>query len=283
MQMAGRKEKFRSKHMIIGTKEFYTDREGYIMGILNVTPDSFSDGGNYNKLDAALFQAEKMIKEGAAIIDIGGESTRPNYTRISDEEEIERVASVIEAVKSRFDTVVSLDTYKSAVAKAGINAGADLINDIWGLKWDGTMADVIAKGGVAACLMHNRKTLEYTNYIEDVMADLKETMDMASCAGIAKDKIMLDPGIGFAKNLDQNRLLMKHLDRLMEFEVPVLLGTSRKSMIGLTLDLPVDQREEGTMATTVMGYLSGCRFFRVHNVEANYRAMKMTEAICNQQ
>jgi dihydropteroate synthase len=269
--------------MIIGTKEFYTDREGYIMGILNVTPDSFSDGGNYNKLDAALFQAEKMIKEGAAIIDIGGESTRPNYTRISDEEEIERVASVIEAVKSRFDTVVSLDTYKSAVAKAGINAGADLINDIWGLKWDGTMADVIAKGGVAACLMHNRKTLEYTNYIEDVMADLKETMDMASCAGIAKDKIMLDPGIGFAKNLDQNRLLMKHLDRLMEFEVPVLLGTSRKSMIGLTLDLPVDQREEGTMATTVMGYLSGCRFFRVHNVEANYRAMKMTEAICNQQ
>jgi dihydropteroate synthase len=224
-----------------------------------------------------------MLREGAAIIDIGGESTRPNYTRISDEEEIERVASVIEAVKSRFDTVISLDTYKSAVAKAGIEAGADLINDIWGLKWDGTMADVIAEGKVSACLMHNRKNPEYDNYIEDVMADLAKTMELAKQSGIAKDKIMLDPGIGFAKNLDQNRLLMKHLDRLMEFDVPVLLGTSRKSMIGLTLDLPVDQREEGTMATTVMGYMAGCRFFRVHNVEANYRALKMTEAICNQQ
>lgn len=269
--------------MIIGNKTFDTEKTGYIMGILNVTPDSFSDGGSYDKLDAALYQAEKMIKEGAAIIDIGGESTRPNYTMISDQEEIERVTPVIEAVKSRFDTVVSLDTYKSHVAKAGIEAGADLINDIWGLKWDGTMADVIAKGNVAACLMHNRKEMDYTNYIEDVMADLKETMDMAAKAGIEKDKIMLDPGIGFAKTLEQNRLLMKHLSRLNEFDVPVLLGTSRKSMIGLTLDLPVDQREEGTMATTVMGYMAGCRFFRVHNVEANYRAMKMTEAICNEQ
>ena len=269
--------------MIIGNKTFDTEKTGYIMGILNVTPDSFSDGGSYDKLDAALYQAEKMIKEGAAIIDIGGESTRPNYTMISDQEEIERVTPVIEAVKSRFDTVISLDTYKSQVAKAGIEAGADLINDIWGLKWDGTMADVIAKGDVAACLMHNRKEMDYTNYIEDVMADLKETMDMAKKAGIKKDKIMLDPGIGFAKTLEQNRLLMKHLSRLNEFDVPVLLGTSRKSMIGLTLDLPVDQREEGTMATTVMGYMAGCRFFRVHNVEANYRAMKMTEAICNEQ
>lgn len=269
--------------MIIGTKEFQTEHKGYIMGILNVTPDSFSDGGNYNQLDAAFYQAEKMIREGADIIDIGGESTRPNYTMISDEEEIDRVVPVIEGLKKRFDTVLSLDTYKSNVAKAGIDAGIDLINDIWGLKWDGTMADVIAEGGVAACLMHNRKNTDYKNYIEDVMADLAETMAMAQKAGIEKDKIMLDPGIGFAKNLEQNRLLMKHLDKLQVFDVPVLLGTSRKSMIGLTLDLPVDQREEGTMATTVMGYLAGCRFFRVHNVEANKRALQMTEAICNQE
>lgn len=269
--------------MIIGTKEFQTEHCGYIMGILNVTPDSFSDGGNYNEIDAALFRTDEMIRQGAAIIDIGGESTRPNYTMISDEEEIERVVSVIEAVKERFDTVISLDTYKAAVAKAGIQAGADLINDIWGLKWDGTMADVIAESGVCACLMHNRKQMDYTDYLKNVINDLKETMSLAKQAGIKKEKIMIDPGIGFAKTLEQNRLLMKHLELLNEFEVPVLLGTSRKSMIGLTLDLPVDQREEGTIATTVMGYMAGCRFFRVHNVEANYRALKMTEAICNQQ
>ena len=145
------------------------------------------------------------------------------------------------------------------------------------------MADVIAESGVCACLMHNRKQMDYTDYLKDVINDLKETMSLAKQAGIKKEKIMIDPGIGFAKTLEQNRLLMKHLELLNEFEVPVLLGTSRKSMIGLTLDLPVDQREEGTIATTVMGYMAGCRFFRVHNVEANYRALKMTEAICNQQ
>lgn len=269
--------------MIIGKKKFDTEKQGYIMGILNVTPDSFSDGGHYNELDAALFQTEKMLKEGAAIIDIGGESTRPNHIKISDEEEIQRVVPVIEAVKKNFDTVISLDTYKTPVAKAGILAGADLINDIWGLKWDNTMAKVIADSKVSACLMHNRREMDYIDFINDVMADLRETMDMAKEAGISKDKIMLDPGIGFAKDLSQNRLMMKHLSRMKEFDVPVLLGTSRKSMIGLTLDLPVDQREEGTMATTVMGYMAGCRFFRVHNVEANYRALKMTEAICNQE
>ncbi len=268
--------------MRIGSKEFDTKTNGYIMGILNVTPDSFSDGGSYDKLDAALFQTEKMIKQGAAIIDVGGESTRPNYTRIEDEEEIARIVPVIEAIKERFDTVISLDTYKSAVAKAGLAAGADLINDIWGLKWDGSMAKVIADANACACLMHNRKDTSYTDYLADVMEDLGETLRMAEEAGISRDKIMLDPGIGFAKTLEQNRLLMKKMELLNQFDLPILLGTSRKSMIGLTLDLPVDQREEGTIATTVMGYMKGCRFFRVHNVEANYRALKMTQAICNQ-
>ena len=269
--------------MKIGNREFDVKNHTYIMGILNVTPDSFSDGGKWNNYDAAMRHTEELLKGGCDILDIGGESTRPGHQQITEEEEIERVTPLIEAVKKNFDTVISLDTYKTPVAKAGILAGADLINDIWGLKWDNTMAKVIADSKVSACLMHNRREMDYTDFINDVMADLRETMDMAKEAGISKDKIMLDPGIGFAKDLSQNRLMMKHLSRMKEFDVPVLLGTSRKSMIGLTLDLPVDQREEGTMATTVMGYMAGCRFFRVHNVEANYRALKMTEAICNQE
>ena len=242
--------------MIIGNKTFDTKHHGYIMGILNVTPDSFSDGGKYDHLDAALKHADEMIRDGAAIIDVGGESTRPGYTLISDEEEIARVA------------------------KAGIKAGADLINDIWGLKWDGTMAAVLAETGVASCLMHNRKDTDYKDYLNDVVADLDETMKMAKEAGIKKETIMLDPGIGFAKDLDQNLELMNHLELLNQWDVPVLLGTSRKSMIGLTLDLPSDQRVEGTVATTVSGYMKGCRFFRVHDVKENMRAMKMIEAIC---
>ena len=266
--------------MIIGNKTFDTKHHGYIMGSLNVTPDAFSDGGKYDHLDAALKHAEEMIKDGAAIIDVGGESTRPGYTLISDEEEIGRVTPVIEALKKEFDVPVSLDTYKSGVARAGIEAGADLINDIWGLKWDGTMAEVLAETGIASCLMHNRKDTDYKDYLNDVIADLNETMEMAEKAGIKKDTIMLDPGIGFAKDLDQNLELMNHLELLNQWDVPVLLGTSRKSMIGLILDLPSDQRVEGTVATTVSGYMKGCRFFRVHDVKENMRAMKMIEAIC---
>ena len=265
--------------MIIGNKDFQTEQRGYIMGILNVTPDSFSDGGKYRNLDKALCHTRQMLAEGADIIDVGGESARPGYTLISDEEEIERTARVIEAIKKEFDVPVSLDTYKSGVAKAGIEAGADLINDIWGLKWDGTMAEVLAESGVAACLMHNRRDTDYGDFLEDVMADLQETMDLAAEAGMAKEKIMLDPGIGFAKDLNQNLKMMKHLELMSRWDVPVLLGTSRKSMIGLTLDLPSDQRVEGTVATTVCGYMKGCRFFRVHDVKENKRALDMIEAI----
>lgn len=266
--------------MKIGKRDFQTEHHGYIMGILNVTPDSFSDGGKYNCLDAALEHAQEMISEGADIIDVGGESTRPGYTLISDQEEIERTAPVIEALKREFDVPVSLDTYKSAVAEAGILAGADLINDIWGLKWDGTMAAVLAESGAAACLMHNRRDTDYKDYLEDVTDDLQETMNLALEAGIEKERIMLDPGIGFAKSLEQNLTLMNHLEIMNQWGVPVLLGTSRKSMIGLTLDLPSEQRVEGTVATTVCGYMKGCRFFRVHDVKENKRALKMIEAIC---
>lgn len=265
--------------MRVGKWNFDTANQVYMMGILNVTPDSFSDGGCYNRMDKALFHAEELVKQGTDILDIGGESTRPNHTRISAQEEIERVCPIIEAVKARMDIPVSLDTYKSDVARAGINAGADMINDIWGLKWDGTMAEVIAQGQTAVCLMHNRRVAVYENYPADVVTDLKESLAMAEVAGIDMEQVCIDPGIGFAKTLEQNLSLMKHLELLKQLEYPILLGTSRKSMIGLTLDAPADQREEGTIATTVFGIMKGCSIIRVHDVEKNLRAAKMTLAM----
>lgn len=267
--------------MKIGNVEFDLKHHFYMMGILNVTPDSFSDGGKYNALDEALFHAEELIKDGTDILDVGGESTRPNHIKISSKEEIERVCPVIEAIKERFDVPVSLDTYKSDVAAAGISSGADLLNDIWGLKWDGTMASVIAKAGIPCCLMHNRKDTDYGNFVEDVLKDLQQSVDMALEAGILGDNIILDPGIGFAKDLQQNLLMMKHLNRLNELGYPILLGTSRKSMIGLTLDLPVTEREEGTLSTSIIGLYAGCSIFRVHDVKTNLRGLKMAEAIKN--
>ena len=177
--------------MIIGNKTFDTQHEAYIMGILNVTPDSFSDGGKFNTLDAALRQTERMVEEGAAIIDIGGESTRRGYTKLSDEEELSRVLPVIEAVKKRFDVPVSLDTYKSGVAREGLRAGADMINDIWGLQYDPAMAKVIADADAACCLMHNRKNTDYHNFMKDVLMDLENSLELAKNARISYDKIMI--------------------------------------------------------------------------------------------
>lgn len=265
--------------MIIGGKKFDTENHCYVMGILNVTPDSFSDGGKFNTMDAAMRHAQEMAEEGVDIFDVGGESTRPGHVQITEEEEIARVAPVIERLKAEFDIPVSVDTYKNHVAEAALQAGADLVNDIWGLKYDEKMAAVIAKHNVACCLMHNREKAEYQDFIQDVLSDLQETISLAKQTGIAQDKIMLDPGIGFGKTYEMNLEMMKHLDALNGLGYPVLLGTSRKSMIGLTLDLPADQREEGTLVTTVMGIVSGCSFVRVHDVKANKRAVKMTEAI----
>ena len=266
--------------MYIGGKEFADRGKTYIMGILNVTPDSFSDGGRYNHLDAALRHVETMIKDGMDILDIGGESTRPGYIRISDDEEAERVVPVIEAVKSRFDVPVSLDTYKYQVARAGIQAGADLINDIWGLKYDGgKMAETIAKSGLPCCLMHNRKEPVYDSLFEDVLSDLRRSIALAKAAGIPDDRILLDGGVGFAKSREQNLEIIRRGSEIAALGYPVLLGTSRKSVIGLTLDVPVDQRLEGTLATTVVAVMTGCQFVRVHDVLANRRAVDMTEAI----
>ncbi len=268
--------------MKIGNREFDLKNHAYIMGILNMTPDSFSDGGNYSTLDAALFHVEQMIKDGADIIDVGGESTRPGHEKISDTEEIHRVIPVIERIKAEFDIPISLDTYKAEVAKEGIKAGIDLINDIWGLKWDGNMAPIIAESGLPCCLMHNRREINYMDFMNDFRSDIEEILDIACWAGIEKEKIILDPGIGFAKDYEMNLMIMNHLQLLAKWELPILLGTSRKSMIGNALNLSVEDREEGTLATTVIGRMKGCSIFRVHDVQKNKRALMMTEAILQQ-
>lgn len=265
--------------MQIGNRDFKVSGKTYVMGILNVTPDSFSDGGKWNRMDAALAHVEEMLKDGMDVLDIGGESTRLGYTLLSDEEETERVVPVIEAVKARFDVPVSLDTYKSRVAQAGIEAGADLINDIWGLKYDGQMAKVIAESGLPCCLMHNRKDTDYRSFMQDVAADLADCLHLAECAGISQDKIILDPGVGFAKSYEQNLQVINNMEKLHVLGCPILLGTSRKSVIGLTLDLPASERLEGTLVTTVMAVMKGCMFVRVHDVKENVRAIRMAEAI----
>ncbi len=271
--------------MKIGTKEFDFRTSCYLMGILNVTPDSFSDGGKWNSIDAALFHTEQMIHEGAAIIDIGGESARPGHQPVSEEEEIERVLPYIEAIKQRFDIPISIDTYKAKTAKEAFLAGADLLNDIWGLKGSKEIAEIAAKFQRPCCLMHNRNREQqpYVRLMDEVLSDLRESLQIAYDAGIKKENLLLDPGIGFGKTTEENLIVLNHLERLLELDYPILLGTSRKSVIGNTLDLPTDQRVEGTIATTVMGVLKGCRIFRVHDVKENYRAMKMAEAIINHQ
>lgn len=266
--------------MNIGKYNFDFDNEPVIMGILNVTPDSFSDGGKWNNIDSALRHTEQMISEGAKIIDIGGESTRPGYTVISDEEEISRVVPVIEKIKENFDIALSLDTYKTEVARAGINAGADMINDVWGFKWGKKdMAGLVAETKTAVCIMHNRNNTDYKKYVYDVIGDLKESLDIAHRAGVEDSQIILDPGVGFGKDYKQNLLIIKYVDMLKQLGYPILLGTSRKSVIGFALSTEKNDRVAGTVATTVMGYERGCSIFRVHDVKENYQALMMAKAV----
>ena len=264
----------------IGGHIFKRQNKTYVMGILNLTPDSFSDGGKWMDADAALRRVETMLAEGMDILDVGGESTRPGYTRITAAEEIERTAPVIERIKACFDVPVSLDTYKAQVARAGIAAGADLVNDIWGLKYDPDMAKVIADSGVPCCLMHNRNEAVYREFMEEVKADLAESLAIAERAGIARRKILLDPGVGFGKTYEQNLSVLQNMAQIKsQFTCPILLGCSRKSVIGLTLDVPVAERLPGTLATTVYAVMQGCMFVRVHDIRENVQAVRMTEAI----
>lgn len=265
--------------MKIGNREFDTVNETYVMGILNVTPDSFSDGGKYYKPESALVRAKWMMEEGADIIDIGGESTRPGYTQISEEEEIERVVPVIENIKSHLDVPVSIDTYKSRVAQAAIDAGADMVNDIWGLKYDKDMAATIAKNDVACILLHNRNETDYDDFMNDMFKDMAQTVELAKEAGIREDGIILDPGIGFGKTYEMNLEVLRYMEDFHQFGYPMMLGASRKSVIGNALNLPVTERMEGTIVTTVMAVMKHYSFIRVHDIKENKRAVKMTQAI----
>ncbi len=255
-------------------------KETVIMGILNVTPDSFSDGGKYGRIDAALKHAEEMLRDGAKIIDVGGESTRPGHIPISLEEELERTIPVIRALTRELGCTVSIDTYKAGVAEEAILAGAQIINDIWGAKREPYIADVAAKHGVPIILMHNREKAEYEgDFMDEVIADLQESVGIAVAAGVAYDNIWLDPGIGFARNAIQNVWTMQGLERISEMGYPVLLGTSRKSLIGNVLGLPVEERLEGTGATVCYGIEHGCHIMRVHDVKEIARMAKMMDVL----
>lgn len=270
--------------MLIGNKNFDTKNKVYIMGILNVTPDSFSDGGSYETIDKALSQAEKMILQGADIIDIGGESTRPGHIKISNQQEIDRVSPIIEKIKDNFDIPISLDSYKPEVIKANIHH-IDLVNDIWGLKYhsdgdsDNNMAKIIADSKLPCCLMHNRKSSNYTNFFEDFICDMQESVDIALKAGISSDNIILDGGVGFVKSHPQNLEVIDKTDELCKLGFPVLIATSRKSVIGAVLDKTTEQRLFGTIATTVAGVLKGASFVRVHDIEENFDAIKIAKSI----
>jgi len=263
----------------IGKMDFDIGNRTYIMGILNVTPDSFSDGGEYDTVQRAVERALRMEAEGADIIDVGGESTRPGHVPISSSEELSRILPVLEALREKLEVPISVDTYKADVAAAAVDAGAGMINDVWGLKKDPRMAAVVAEKGVALCAMHNQDGTEYRDLMGDLIAALEESVNMAREAGVDEDRIVVDPGIGFGKTVEQNIEVMRKIDLLGKTGRPWLLGTSRKSLIGKTLNLPMDQRMEATIATNVLGIRGGADFIRVHDVLAHRRAAAMTDRI----
>jgi dihydropteroate synthase len=266
--------------MTVAGRDFVWGGRTYIMGILNVTPDSFSDGGENLTVDRAVARAKEMIMQGADIIDIGGESSRPGHTRITPEEESSRVLPVIQRLAAETDAVLSLDTTRPEIAEAGIKAGIHIINDIWGLQGQGDMAEIAARYRTPVIIMHNHVGTVYEgDMIDSIIRFLERSVSIARKAGIAEDKIILDPGLGFGKTPDQNEVLMRHLDRIKSCGFPVLLGASRKSMIGRILDLPPGERMEGTLATTVMGIMQGIDIVRVHDVLENFRAARVTDAI----
>ena len=270
----------------------------YVMGIINMTPDSFSGDGlnsSDSPIEFALHQAKSFIDSGADILDIGGESTRPGSDSVGSQEELDRVIPVIEKISSEFDTVISIDTYKHEVAEAAVKAGANMINDVWGFNADPKMAQTVAKLGVPVILMHNRSNpktaeiqenlggryigVEYQNLIIDIKNELMESVKLARDAGIPDEMIILDPGIGFGKTVEQNLELLNKTDQIRELGFPVLVGPSRKSFIGYALDLPQDQRVEGTAATVAVAIVRGADIVRVHDVGMMVRISRMTDAI----
>ena len=301
--------------MLIGGKNM-ADTAGHVhlMGILNLTPDSFSDGGKYTDLDRALKHTEEMLRDGAEIIDLGAESTRPGYIPVSAEEEARRLGTVLREIKRRFDVPVSVDTYKARVMDVVFSEGADLGNDIWGFRYEElhpeeadpeyplTMAEVVAKHGKPVVLMHNdlmdrqaelRQEAEWLrsgisalgreNVLARVRDGLARSLEIAAEKGIGKERILLDPGVGFAKTLQENQQVLAGLGCIRELGCPMLLGASRKSVIGDTLQLPPEEREEGTLVTSVLAAQAGYRFVRVHDVRKNRRALDFYERIMAEQ
>ncbi|SDK67960.1 dihydropteroate synthase [Natronincola ferrireducens] len=263
-----------------GNHTLHLGSKTYIMGILNVTPDSFSDGGSYVDIEKAVIHAKKMVAEGADIIDVGGESTRPGAQEVTGEEELKRVLPVVERLANEIDVPISVDTYKADVAEKVLEAGAHMINDVWGLQREPQIAHVIAKYDVPVVIMHNQIGTEYDKDIVEAVADfLKQSIDIAKKAGIKDENIILDPGIGFGKTPEQNIHVMARLGELNALGYPILLGTSRKSMIGKILDLPPEKRVEGTLATSVMGIIQGVDILRVHDIVENLRTVMVTDAI----
>jgi len=267
----------------IGPSTFVWGERTFVMGILNVTPDSFSGDGLLTRGDpvaAVVEQARRMVDEGADILDLGGESTRPGHAPVDAAEEIGRVMPALKAVREAMPGVpLSIDTTKVAVAEAALTAGAHLLNDIWGVGPDPAMAELAASAGVPLLVMHNRVEPRYDDVVREVVDDLRAALDRAERAGVAPADLIIDPGIGFGKTADHNVTLLRHLDELVHLDRPILLGTSRKSTIGRILDLPAEQRLEGTLATTALGIAKGVDIVRVHDVQANVRAARVADAI----
>jgi dihydropteroate synthase len=289
----------KSSSLQVGNFTFQWGSRTYVMGILNVTPDSFSGDGILSKgeaVNAAVNQARDFLANGADLLDVGGESTRPGSVPVTAEEEMERVVPVIRALRQNFpEALISIDTYKSQVAEAALKAGAQIVNDVWGLRADGRLADAAKRYNAPVILMHNRSNpasvevrarlggayigAEYQNLLEDVKRELLESVAIARKAQIPDGHILLDPGIGFGKTREQNLELVNRLDQIRALGYPVLLGVSRKSFIGFTLDLPADQRLEGTAASVAVGIVRGADVIRVHDVKEISRVAKMTDAI----
>jgi dihydropteroate synthase len=258
-------------------------RRTLIMGILNATPDSFSDGGRFDEVEAAVERAKQMAAEGADIIDIGGESTRPGHDPVPLEEELRRILPIIRAVREHVKLPISVDTYKAEAARQALEAGAHIVNDVWGFKRDPDLATVAAKYGCPVILTHNRLTRDYSDFIPNVLSDLMESVQLAKAASIAEDLIWLDPGIGFAKDYDENLEMMGRLSDVAGLGFPVLLGTSRKTFIRRTLDVSADETVEGTGATVALGIAQGCQIVRVHDVLQMKLVSAMTDAITYRQ
>ena len=263
-------------------KSLTVGQRAVVMGVLNYTPDSFSDGGKWNNVDVALKHMEEMVADGADIIDIGAESSRPGFTPISAAEEIARLETILPRLVAACPVPISVDTYKAETAEYAMSTGAHIMNDIWGLQYapePGKMAAVAAKYGVPVVVMHNQEGTEYDDIIEDMKRFFIRSAIIADQAGMSQDQIITDPGIGFGKDFDQNVYVMKHLQELTALPYPMLLGTSRKGFIGKILDLPVTERMEGTGTTCVAGVLAGCTIVRVHDVKPIVRMCKMADAL----